>query len=253
MESVASHNYTTQSSPSFTRFGDLPPELRIKIWQTAMPEARTVVVNSPLSHKETSPQSLENALLQQNDDAEAWTSHTEIPALLHVNAEARHEALIHYQLSFGVGQHSPRIYIDFSKDTLFIGNAELTPGRSPLWAKTTDLEKLERLAVVPEGAWRVLRYKRVNFDRLQKLIFVHDILNSKLSPTSQLVEDEALDEVEELVERIEQAQRSSPVVQQSEEEMKKRMQAAREELDTLMMVLPTQWEKEPIIATAIFA
>lgn len=244
---------TSQEARTFTQFNDLPPELRIKVWEAAIPEARTVIVHSPHVRKEDEHQSLEDALVQQDDEAATWTSSTQIPTLLHVNAEARHEALKHYQLSLGVGQHGPRVYVDFTRDTLFLGNAELTPESSPLWSATQDLEKIERLAVVPEGAWRVLRQKTVDFNKLQKLTFVHDTENVKLGPTSLLVEDEAQEEIEELVERIEQAQRlTSSLKGQSEEVIKERMHAAREELDTLMMVLPTKWEKEPTFATAIF-
>ncbi|KAK6062356.1 hypothetical protein SCUP234_07264 [Seiridium cupressi] len=242
-----------QMSPSFPKFNELPPELRIKIWQAAIPEARTIIVNSPHAHKKNASQSLEDALVQNDDVTETWTSQTQIPVLLHVNAEARHEALKHYQLSLGVGQHQPRIYIDFSRDTLFLGSAELQPQCSSLWSKTRDMEKIERLAVVPEGAWRVLRYQKVDFNRLQKLTFVHGTDKLKLNSTSTLVEDEAQEEVEELVERIEQAQRLTTVsAAQPEDEIKQRMQAAREELDTLMMVLPATWQKEPVISTAVF-
>lgn len=243
-------------APSFSKFNDLPPELRIKIWQAAIPEARTVVVKSPLTHKEDeSPQPLEEALIES--PTKTWTSNTPIPVLLHVNAESRHEALKHYQLALGVEEHQPRVYVDFTRDTIFLGNAELKPECSSLWSNTNDMEKIERLAVVPEGAWRVLRWKKVDFDRLQKLTFVHDTEKLKLGPALQLVEDKTQDEGEELMERIEQAQRipePEPTEEtQPESEMKQRMQAAREELDTLMMVLPKTWEKEPIISTAVFA
>ncbi|ETS80096.1 hypothetical protein PFICI_07625 [Pestalotiopsis fici W106-1] len=243
-------------APSFSKFNDLPPELRIKIWQTAMPEARTVVVKSPYAPKDDAPPSLEEALVHTDGPTKTWTSNTPIPALLHVNAEARHEASKRYQLALSVGQHQPRIYVDFTRDTIFLGSSELKPECSSLWSKTNDMEKIERLAVVPEGAWRVLRWKKIDFDRLQKLTFVHDTEKLKLGPTMELVEDKAQDEAEELVERIEQAQRlPEPEATEAplENEMKQRMQAARDELETLMMVLPTTWEKEPIISTAVFA
>ncbi|KAF7521094.1 hypothetical protein G7054_g12552 [Neopestalotiopsis clavispora] len=249
------HTMSQTVAPSFAKFNDLPPELRIKIWQAAMPEARTVVVKSPYSAKDGAPPSLEEALIHTDGPTDTWSSSTPIPALLHVNAESRHEALTRYQLALSVGQQQPRIYVDFTRDTVFLGTAELKPECSPLWSNTNDMEKIERLAVVPEGAWRVLRFKKIDFDRLQKLTFVHDTDKLQLGPTLELVEDKAQDEAEELVERIEQAQRlPEPEITERtpESEMKQRMQAAREELETLMMVLPTTWEKEPIISTAIF-
>jgi hypothetical protein len=245
---------TSQSPQSFSRFADLPPELRIKIWQHAMPAPRTVVVKSPYGRcrkPDTTPKSLEDAVVPAVDQAETWKSNTQIPALLHVNSEARHEALKHYKLSLGVAEHESRIYVDFTRDTLFFGNAELKPECSSLWGTTRDMEQVQRLAVVPEGAWRVLRWKKVDLNGLQKMIFVHDSEKLILGPTPELVEDEAHDDIDELVERIEEAHESTTAAE-GEKAMKQRMQEAREELDTLMTVLPTQWEKEPAVATAVF-
>ncbi|KAI1635313.1 hypothetical protein F4809DRAFT_461268 [Biscogniauxia mediterranea] len=241
---------------SFTKFNELPPELRIKIWQHAMPEARTVVIKSPSTRNTQTPKSLDGALSHTCDEEEeTWQSTTQIPALLHVNAEARYEALKHYTLSFGVGGRQSRIYVDFSRDTIFFGHAELKPECSSLWASTQDLNKIQRLAVVPEGAWRVLRWKKVDLNSLQKMIFVHDTDKVKLGPLPQLIEDASAEEVyaelEEQIKLLDEAEvmgEPAPIP----DSMKKRMQAAREELDTLTQVLPTQWEKEPAVSTAVF-
>jgi hypothetical protein len=249
-----------QGSREFTKFGALPPELRIRIWQDAMPEARTVVVQSPLSPRTSALKSLEDAVAQPTTkDVGTWSSNTQIPALLHVNAEARHEALKHYQLSLGANEQQPRIYVDFTRDTLFFSHTELKPECSSLWSSTKDLDRVERLAVVPEGAWRVLRWMK----SLQKLIFVHDTEKIQLGPSPQLVEDEAPQEEteEELVELVEEAQMAedttaavtaAAVEAHPDAETKQRMQAAREELDNVMMVLTTQWETQPMLATAVF-
>ncbi|KAI1391411.1 uncharacterized protein F4822DRAFT_427262 [Hypoxylon trugodes] len=246
-----------QAPTTFTKFNELPPELRIKIWQHAMPDARTVVVKSPHTKQRQAPRSLEEAMSKTQYQDETWYSNTQIPASLHVNGEARHEALKHYRLSLAVGNAQPRIYVDFTRDTLFFGNSELKPECSPLWNFTHDLNRVERLAVVPEGAWRVLRWKKVDLNSLEKMIFVHDTEKFELGPLPQLVEDAPQNDEVDLPE--EQVQRLEELVsrQESQEEatinpMKKRMQAAREELNTLMMVLPTQWEKEPAVATAVF-
>ena len=89
---------------TFPKFNQLPPELRIKIFQYAMPDSRTVVVKSPHSRQGQTPRSLEEAMSEQHSQEETWYSTTQIPALLHVNAEARYEALKHYKLSLGVGK-----------------------------------------------------------------------------------------------------------------------------------------------------
>ncbi|KAI1098949.1 hypothetical protein F4804DRAFT_101458 [Jackrogersella minutella] len=247
----------SQGPTTFTKFNELPPELRIKIWQDAMPESRTVVVKSPYGRQGQTPKSLEEAISESPDYEETWRSTTQIPALLHVNAEARYEALKHYQLSLGVGSLQPRIYVDFSRDTVFFGNSELKPECSPLWASTRDLDRVRRLAVVPEGAWRILRWKKVDLNSLEKMIFVHDTENLGLGPLPQLVEDEPqvteVELLEEEIQRLEELQLQEELQENTTvDPMKKRMQAAREELDTLMMVLPTQWEKEPSVSTAVF-
>ncbi|KAI2615842.1 hypothetical protein GGR54DRAFT_251859 [Hypoxylon sp. NC1633] len=247
----------TQRPTTFTKFNELPPELRIKIWQDAMPDARTVVVKSPYARQQRTPRSLDEALSKPCDKEDTWYSTAQIPALLHVSAEARHEALKHYKLSLGVGISQPRIYVDFTRDTVFFGNSELKPECSPLWASTQDLNQVQRLAVVPEGAWRVLRWKKVDLNSLEKMIFVHDTEKLELGPLPQLIEDEPQEDIEaELLE--EEVQRLKLQLQEESKESmlenstKKRMQAAREEIDTLMMVLPAQWEKGPAVSTGVF-
>ncbi|KAI2608589.1 uncharacterized protein GGS25DRAFT_284074 [Hypoxylon fragiforme] len=247
-----------QGPTTFTKFGELPPELRIKIWQEAMPGPRTVVIKSPYARQQHIPKSLEEAILETHDQEETWYSTTQIPALLHINAEARHEALKHYKLSLGVGKGQPRIYVDFRRDTIFFGNSELKPECSALWASTKDLDQVHRLAVVPEGAWRVLRWKNVDLNSLERIIFVHDTEKLELGPLPQLIEDEPQEVdtelLEEQVQRLEELE--SPQEPQGNvnilDHMKKRMQVAREEVNTLMMVLPTQWEREPVVSTAVF-
>ncbi|OTB11740.1 hypothetical protein K445DRAFT_26228 [Daldinia sp. EC12] len=246
-----------QSPTTFNKFNQLPPELRIKIWQYAMPDPRTVVVKSPYPGQKQTPRSLEEGISDSYSQGETWYSNTQIPALLHVNAEARYEALKHYQLSLGVGGLQPRIYVDFSRDTLFFGNSELKPECSSLWASTQGLDQVQRLAVVPEGAWRALRWKKVDLNSLERIIFVHDTEKLELGPLPQLVEDEPQDIEAELLEGQVQRLEELELQQEAQENgtldpMKKRMQAAREEIDTLMMVLPTQWEKEPALSTAVF-
>ncbi|KAI0169577.1 hypothetical protein GGR52DRAFT_573641 [Hypoxylon sp. FL1284] len=258
MEQTLSRLSTKVEGPTtFTSFNKLPPELRIKIWQYAMPDARTVAVKSPYTKQNSAPRSLEEAISETCDQEETWYSTTQIPPLLHVNAEARHEALKHYKLSLGVGNAPPRVYVDFNRDTIFYGNSELKPECSALWAATPDLSQVQRLAVVPEGAWRVLRWKNVDLNSLEKMIFVHDTEKFELGPLPQLVEDEPqsleLDVLQARAQRLEELRAQDELPEDNVlDPMKKRMQAAREEIDTLMMVLPTQWEKEPAVSTAVF-
>ncbi|KAH8664264.1 hypothetical protein BX600DRAFT_296437 [Xylariales sp. PMI_506] len=258
------------TADSFTKFSQLPPELRIKIWQQALPGPRTVVVKSPFRRTRLA-HSLEDAMMQSEDHAETWYSNAPVPPLLQVNAEARHEAQKHYQLALGAKPHPPRIYVDFSKDTLFFGHSELTPNCSPILKTTEDLDKIRRLAVVPEGAYRLLHRKTQGWDSLQKIIFVHGTDEAELGPLPQLVEDEdygmintstsnvitqdPIEEREALMDRMEVSQiggGSMAPEDLGKDEMKKRMQAAQDELETLMTVLGEQWETKHMVSTAVF-
>ncbi|RYC64675.1 hypothetical protein CHU98_g1547 [Xylaria longipes] len=247
--------FQVQGATSFTKFRDLPPELRIKIWQFAVPEARTVVIKSPFTRQNHIPTSLDEALPQAHDGEETWQSTTQIPALLHVNAEARHEALKHYSLSLGVGKGQPRVYVDFDRDTIFFGGAELQPTCRSLWANTNGLNKVRRLAVVPQGAWRALRWKKVDLNSLEKLIFVHNPEEVKPGCLPQLVEDEQLEpelslELERQTRQWETAMMGSQL--EPDTPKKQRIQEARDEFATLKMVLLAEWEKEPTVSTAVF-
>ncbi|TGJ81134.1 hypothetical protein E0Z10_g7623 [Xylaria hypoxylon] len=256
MEQTSTLTVNPHGATSFPKFRELPAELRIKVWQFAMPGARTVIIKSPHTRKNV-PTSLDEALPQALDGEMTWQSTTRIPALLHVSAEARHEALKHYSLALGVDKAQPRVYIDFNRDTIFFGDAELTPECSPLWTKTNDLEKVRRLAVVPEGAWRALRWTNVDLTSLKTLIFVDDTEKIKPGCQAHLVEDEP--SVAELIlqfqleQQIQQLETTMAEVQlELENPMKQRIQAARDELDTLKMVLPVEWEKDLVVSTAVF-
>ncbi|KAI1327718.1 hypothetical protein F5Y16DRAFT_370780 [Xylariaceae sp. FL0255] len=260
---------------SFTKFNDLPPELRIKIWQHAMPDARTVIIKSPFTRQKSVPTSLEEGLLQESNDSsseETWHSATQIPSLLHVNAEARYEALKHYTLSFGVGEksQSARVYVDFARDTIFFGNPELQPQCSRLWAATRDLARIRRLAIIPEAAWRVFQWNRIDLGSLEKLVFVHNTDDhtttaADLGPLPELVEDEqqvgdgaeAANLESELDQQFKFIERMAGGAADEDEAaivwpLKTRIEEARDELDTLMLVLPTRWEREPVVSTAVF-
>lgn len=167
----------------FHKFGQLPPEIRIRIWQFSMPEPRLIAIKSPFraTPQLREPSSLADMLANCYDDSkphtensQCWRSDTPPLALLHVNAEARHEALNHYRLSLGVRDFEPRIYVDFERDTLFFGDAELERACDALWAHTPDLRLAKKLAIVPEGAWRVLRWwEGMELNSLRETVFVH--------------------------------------------------------------------------------
>jgi hypothetical protein len=277
-------------SAAFARFRDLPPELRIKIWQHAMPAARTIFVSSS-SHtsqdgQKLAYQSLDDAFAStQQVDEElkelTWRSRTGVPALLHVNAEARHEALKHYTPALGGSNSSPRVFVDFERDTIFFGYDTIRPQCRRLWATTKDLNRVRHLAIVPEGAFRILQWHKAGLDALEKLSIVHDtegLSQETKASELELVEDGTLEDLAEVAagmvasqdeqeqeqeQEQGQGQEDPPPEPEAEPEIvndglkqyaaKKRVREAREELDTLMAILPTCWNKPPIIATAVLS
>ncbi|KAL4816948.1 hypothetical protein BDW67DRAFT_40493 [Aspergillus spinulosporus] len=81
-------------SQSFTLFPLLPTELRLQIWSlflvSSLSERRTVSITC---HREVHP-------IYRRRYAKSFSTSTSIPALLHVNREARSEALRVYRPSF---------------------------------------------------------------------------------------------------------------------------------------------------------
>ncbi|KAI0124935.1 hypothetical protein BJ170DRAFT_635743 [Xylariales sp. AK1849] len=162
--------------PSFPSFSHLPPELRLQIWgHILLP--RTILISC---------QDPDNAT-EQNFELSSRPSCRLVPALLHVNHEARTLALAHYELAFswkipavladmdliapsrdsirGLVSESPKwsephIYFNFENDALFLlGELELyteSGFNSPMtyFLRREDTARVRRVAV----AFRALRY-----------------------------------------------------------------------------------------------
>ncbi len=110
----------------FTRFSELPSELRIKIWTFVCFQPRNVDIFT------------ENlGAIRVSDDAQFETyrfySHfCSHPSLLHACQEAREEGLKYYKLGYGTSHHfpfinvstPPRIYVNFACDRLCLLNAD---------------------------------------------------------------------------------------------------------------------------------
>lgn len=118
-----------QPAGSFPRFGDLPAELRLKIWGHVV-----------------QPRIVAAACLQAGDEEQIEKRRTQlrqqarrpaVPALLHVNREARDVGLAHYELAFAwrmpimlssgraSGGHDrpgagARVWFDFARDCLLL-------------------------------------------------------------------------------------------------------------------------------------
>ncbi|TAQ88116.1 hypothetical protein B7494_g3580 [Chlorociboria aeruginascens] len=104
------------SPPRFTLFPDLPCELRIKIWKLAEPGPRTVRIQYNMNYKSWNGKFIA--------DFKGWTSPDPAPTILHVCQESRAEALRTYSPAFGSYFHAPKVYINFSIDTLKFDNPQ---------------------------------------------------------------------------------------------------------------------------------
>ena len=208
-----------------------------------------MVLKSLHTRLNQTPASFDDILPRLSQSGEAWYSTTQIPALLQVNAEARYEALKHYSLSFGIGGAQPRVYFDFIRDTAFFPDTELKTDCKPLWARTRDFDKVQCLAIVPEGAFRALQWSKRGLRSLRKLTFVHDTETTRLGSLPHLLEDN----IPQLTpQRTTKTSSHQAPPCQDEGPAQKRIQEARDEFNTLLMVLPAQWEKPPVLSTAVF-
>jgi len=90
----------------FTKFPELPPEVRLINWDYCILPR---IVGIRYDH--------------QSKDC---YSESAIPNILHVNAEARHFALQHYTIAFGIDGAAPKIYFDFEIDTFYLGMGNLS-------------------------------------------------------------------------------------------------------------------------------
>lgn len=117
----------TEEDVSFPQFALLPPELRIKIWGLAV--RPRIVVGCCLHRADEDEDG--TALQARRDELERRsTEDYAVPALLHVNHEARTEGLRHYELTFGwriskllsdtPTSAPPSTYFNFDLDCLFL-------------------------------------------------------------------------------------------------------------------------------------
>jgi hypothetical protein len=84
---------------AFQQFGHLPAELRLRVWEFALPESRTISID--LASSSTSLTATRN------------------PILLSVSAESRSAVTTHYQPAF-VTSSEARIYVDSKLDTIVL-------------------------------------------------------------------------------------------------------------------------------------
>jgi hypothetical protein len=109
---------------TFELFPNLPSELRIKIWQMAAPEPGFFTIK-------------EGPGVSNQEGHIILPSTRKFPAILMVNAEARHEALKIYRPFFGP-QLNKIIYFDKERDTLYF---ERESAMQTFFTQTRPLER----------------------------------------------------------------------------------------------------------------
>ncbi|CZR60967.1 uncharacterized protein PAC_10863 [Phialocephala subalpina] len=91
--------------PKFTKFPELPTELRLKIWAYASDVTRTL--------------ELEYCMVDRK-----FFTFQHIPSVLHTNRESRGVGLQHYHLSFGTDKCPPGTYFNPGKDIVYFGTRQ---------------------------------------------------------------------------------------------------------------------------------
>jgi hypothetical protein len=142
----------------FTMFPKLAPELRIEIWKLALPEPRTIAIDT-------------------NHYQFTITESEKSPILLHVNKEARSVALRRYQPSFSTVDGSPR-YFDFTKDTLQLRSIYVESVTLPRLSLGEELSKVQIFKyhgknIFLDYSQRSLYNKLKPFKSLKNLIVHH--------------------------------------------------------------------------------
>ena len=126
---ASDHNSSTSSSQTvsnglildtFKCFGQLPSELRLKIWSYVCSHPRNVdIFTEHLGRTRVGSDTYFNTYMYYSH----FCPH---PAILHVCRESREEGLKYYQLEFGTSHHfplitvstPPRVYVNFACDRL---------------------------------------------------------------------------------------------------------------------------------------
>ena len=155
-------NNTTYNTPSsdaiaqpvpsttiFTLFPKLPLELRLQIWEFALPQPRVI---EAYPHRDDNGQLLDNY-------ASCRAIVVAPPAILHTNRESRILAQRTYTLAFN-GPFREPIYFDFQRDTLLIQRWMSE------FIRTEDVPKLRHLEIKACKMWLCWRLVEQRFHSL---------------------------------------------------------------------------------------
>ncbi|KAG8671109.1 hypothetical protein FPOAC1_004347 [Fusarium poae] len=118
------------TAQTFTCFGQLPPELRIKIYLLATPpRAVTLKLSMTTSCEWEREYKEKNGAWPNSFQLEQWNkindyyfrSCTTIPALLHTCRESRGELINHgYELTFTTVTRGPRVWFNYRQDAIYV-------------------------------------------------------------------------------------------------------------------------------------
>lgn len=163
--------------PTFSRFGDLPLEIRQLIWSFAATEPRVI----ELRHAVDSTSRMHGTDMDEIEDGEIW-SMAEIPPVLHTCRESRAEGLKSYELAFGTQKHDARVFVNFENDIIYLGRrcpmfsvVGRTNGNTMVRSvRTNDLEKILQLAIRSEQSWAmaVNAWDEKKFRSVREIIIV---------------------------------------------------------------------------------
>lgn len=143
------------SISAFNPFMNLPSELRINIWQHALPGPRVVAVR--FSHAQN-----------------RYISDTPPPALLHASPESRSVFLSRYEKLIISATHDSSVFVDFERDTVFFDNVDCSP-RGDLaldLASSPHRNKILQCAIDAQ-LWEVLRFFR--FDTMSEIKLLRNL------------------------------------------------------------------------------
>ncbi|KAK1760646.1 hypothetical protein QBC47DRAFT_11174 [Echria macrotheca] len=185
----------SQTLTSFPQFGRLPLEIRQQIWQHALPDSRVLLLRLPGS-RAGMPSLLDcffpfelvrglSSIAAQNMatrrrgwGGQVWSCRAPVPPILHVNREARAFALQHYRLGLAPGYSEPRIYVDFTRDTIGLSDEVMqSPVGRNLWRVTEDVRHVRSLALSTASAASFLGMRQpFGLEGVSELLLVDSVL-----------------------------------------------------------------------------
>ncbi|KAE9379612.1 hypothetical protein N431DRAFT_327256, partial [Stipitochalara longipes BDJ] len=148
---------------SFPQFSLLPPELRLIVWEFAIPDPRAIRYSS-LSYSD----------FRIRTRSSIYSLEQTLPSILHACYDSRKEALKRYRLAFAVELCKP-VYFDFERDMLEFGDFEALESFSKRNTKFNgckmEADLVRTLAITLEPRLSRDHFKLIcsNFGRLEEL------------------------------------------------------------------------------------